>query len=139
MVRPTEIVVHQSDSTDGPQANVEPIFDWHIQHNGWQDVGYHALVERIGSRYFTILGRPWNMDGAHTIGHNSQALGICLVGDFTKTPPPDDQLAEAAKRVRFWMWFYDIPLERVYRHSDLNKTECPGLAFPWEKFKGLLA
>ncbi len=138
-MNPLEIVIHHSEGTDGPEANVPGIFDWHIEHNHWLDVGYHALVEKIGpKRYFTILGRPWNMNGAHTIDHNAVALGICLVGDFMHAAPPAEQLVAAVKTVNYWMNLFKIPPEKVFRHKDLNATDCPGALFPWDKFKSML-
>lgn len=138
---PTEIVVHHSDTLDGPEVSWGAIRKWHVEHNGWRDIGYHAGCELVGDRYEILMGRAWNEEGAHVVGHNRLALGFCFVGDFTKTPPPPTQLTSGAKLLRYWMWLFSIPIERVYPHKALNPdlTECPGAAFPWPLLHELLA
>jgi len=140
---PQKISIHHSDSNDGPDLQWGGIRKWHmgIPPNGprdgpYRDIGYHAGIELIKDHYEILIGRPWNQNGAHTLDHNWQALGLCLVGDFTLVQPPDAQLRLAAKFVRFWMELYGIPITQVYRHKDLNPglTECPGQAFPWDAF-----
>lgn len=104
----------------------------------YRDIAYHVVIEKIGDNYEAFIGRPWTWNGAHTIGHNASAIGICLVGDFAKTPPPDAQLKKAVQITQMAMDDLRIKKDHVYRHRDLNDTECPGDAFPWDKFKEML-
>ena len=51
---------------------------------GWNDIAYSFLVCEDGRVY---EGRGWNVEGAHTLGYNSIAIGICFIGDFTNDVP----------------------------------------------------
>jgi hypothetical protein len=100
----------------------------------WLNIGYHAGTEKVGDSYEVLMGRPWDMNGAHCYGQNSTALGICLCGNFNLAPPPDAQLWVAAKFVAMWMRIYRISADRIFRHSAFNATSCPGDLFDMEKF-----
>lgn len=69
---------------------VRGIYAYHVQSNGWSDIGYNYLVDRYGRAY---EGRAGGIDryvfGAHTGGFNTDSFGVSLIGDFsTATPPP---------------------------------------------------
>lgn len=70
-----EIVVHCSAT---PTGTVDSIRNYHINHNGWSDIGYHYVIERDGA---LKTGRPLEQIGAHVKGANADTIGICLVGD----------------------------------------------------------
>jgi N-acetylmuramoyl-L-alanine amidase len=54
---------------------------WHTdpkpKGQGWNDIGYHFVVRRNG---IVEDGRPVRLSGAHAAGHNTDSIGICLVG-----------------------------------------------------------
>ena len=135
---PLKIVVHHSATFDGPEYSWPAIWDYHVNHNGWLKIGYHAGIELVGTRPMLQLGRLWDEDGAHCLGYNSVALGFCFVGDYTHVPPSDAVLREGAQLIRFWMKLYNIGVENVYAHRELNSTSCPGAAFPMDALKALL-
>ena len=142
---PTEIVIHHSGGQDGPEDNTAGIRRWHMgtPPNGpadgpYRDIAYNVLVEKIGDTYEAIMGRPWDWNGAHTLGHNEKSLGICLIGNFNLDPPPSEQLAMAAKIVAFWMRLYSIPVTEIYPHKALNQTSCPGDSFDMAALKAIL-
>jgi peptidoglycan recognition protein len=54
--------------------------DYHMDTNGWSDIGYNFLVGGDGNIY---EGRGWIRVGAHTPGYNINSMGICLIGNFT--------------------------------------------------------
>jgi len=76
----TGIVIHHSATEIG---TVESIRKYHIEHNGWDDIGYHFLIQRDGH---LSAGRSLSKVGAHAKGRNEDYIGICLVGrdEFTK-------------------------------------------------------
>nr|VDG61792.1 Uncharacterized protein potentially involved in peptidoglycan biosynthesis [Streptococcus thermophilus] len=55
---------------------------------GWQDLGYHAVVDKYGNIY---EGRAGGLDrgpqGAHVGGFNSNTWGVSMMGDYSKTAP----------------------------------------------------
>lgn len=133
------VVIHHTAGPDSDRLEMDDIEKLHKSGNGWAGIGYHFVVERIDSSYVAIMGRPMNTIGAHCKQHNRLYLGVALVGDFTVAPPPDAQLQLAAKLVAALLDQHFLPRDQIYRHSDLRPTECPGKAFPWAKFRALVA
>jgi N-acetylmuramoyl-L-alanine amidase len=99
-------------------------------------VGYHYLILPNGK---VEAGRPERCEGAHARGYNS-FIGIALVGDFSPATNPADlygpsaptrvQMRSLIKLCRRLRWRYQIPIQRVMRHSDVTATYCPGSRFP---------
>ncbi len=101
----THIVIHhQAGSANPPYDNVvKAIWDYHVNGNGWSDIGYNWLIAPDGTIY---KGRSWlngdqNVRGAHTCSCNSNKLGICLLGDLTNNLPTPAQY-ESLKNFIVW-------------------------------------
>ncbi|PID26851.1 MAG: N-acetylmuramoyl-L-alanine amidase [Candidatus Cloacimonadota bacterium] len=91
-----EIVIHCSATEYG---NVEIFRDWHVNENGWDDIGYHYVIlnsyqcrddyvnkkPNYGMDGVLEIGRDIEISGAHVKGHNKNSIGICLVGDRSFT------------------------------------------------------
>jgi len=58
-------------------AKIAEIRRWHVEDNGWSDIGYHYIIDRNGA---VGQGRPVSQIGAHVGGHNHDSIGICLIG-----------------------------------------------------------
>lgn len=77
-MRPIEaIVIHCADTPVGMDIGADTIREWHVNGNGWRDIGYHYVIRRDGT---VEKGRPVHEPGAHVAGHNARSIGICLVG-----------------------------------------------------------
>ncbi|GFG37971.1 hypothetical protein Cfor_03856 [Coptotermes formosanus] len=61
-------------------AIVRAYQNYHIDSNGWNDIGYNFVVGEDGNVY---EGRGWNAVGAHAPTYNTKSIGICIIGDFT--------------------------------------------------------
>lgn len=150
----TYLVIHHSAAPDGTALDLPALRHQHMVVNGWADLGYHFVVERVGGDYASLVGRPMTQDGAHTkeLHMNSQGLGICLVGNFDQAPPPPAQWAEALKLCRALMGQYGIPADRVLGHWEVGKAagfdrskkgstgvpqfkSCPGWQFTMDQFR----
>lgn len=129
-LRWTRVLVHHSATHDGDGLDYRSIRSYHVDHQGWQDIGYHAVVERVGDRVFTIPGRPTTMVGSHCPGQNSTALGICLVGNFDLAPPSEALLEEAAETIAGWVARFGIAVGEIRAHREFKSTDCPGAHFP---------
>lgn len=134
---PSRIIVHHSAGGDTDSNNTAGIRAYHISL-GWFTIGYHATCEQIGGSYEILMGRRWDMVGAHTLTQNDKALGLCLIGNFSLAEPPRAQLIRAAAFVAFWRKLYSIPLAEIFPHKFFNNTECPGNLFPWDNFIDLV-
>jgi len=113
------IIVHCSDTPNDRDVTVEEIRDWHINGNGWDEIGYHFIIYRNGS---LMMGRPVPIMGAHCIGYNSHSIGVCFIGRDEFTKEQFETLRTLRRVVQ--SVFGDLS---VYGHRDLNKHKtCPG-------------
>lgn len=64
-------------------AAVRSAQDYHINTNGWADIGYHYLIDRAGNIY---AGADPTRIGTHVGGQNTGKLGISLIGNFETGP-----------------------------------------------------
>lgn len=120
------ILIHHSAGRDGVASDFEAILHQHVHVNGWRTIGYHALIERVGSQVVDRDGRPDTMIGSHCPGQNSKALGVCLVGNFETEHVGTDVLAKLIGRLERWCIKFNIPPEAIYGHRDFRQTLCPG-------------
>jgi len=141
---PDHLMIHHSLTKDSGTVSWGAIRKYHVETKHWNDIGYHfgielANVGRHGEMVPEILvGRPWNRNGAHCRhnGMNRRSLGICLVGNFDETDPPEDILAATASFVAFLLSFNDIPIEKIVGHRDFNPAKtCPGTRFDLNAFR----
>jgi len=132
-------------------AIVLGICSFHIQANGWNDIGYNALVDRYGTLYEGRAGGLANaVVGAHAQGFNSQTTSIASIGDHRA-----EAVTAAAREsiVSFLAWRLKlaglspvtkksqltstggslnrhaagtVTLPRILGHLDLGLSECPG-------------
>lgn len=91
-----EIIIHCSATAEGKDFKADDIRRWHVQGNGWQDIGYHFVIDLDGT---VEVGRPVSKQGAHCSGHNKTTIGICYVGGCAADgKTPKDTRTEAQKR-----------------------------------------
>jgi hypothetical protein len=139
-MRPSKIVVHHSLTEDSGTVSWGAIRLYHTSNKGWSDIGYHAGVEKVKSGRYpyieVLLGRPWHVPGAHTIGQNSESLGICFVGNYDLEAPLRDVLVAGGRLINMWMRIFDIPSSEIYRHSDFaSYKSCPGSMFDMTRLR----
>lgn len=139
------IVIHHTAMSKG---NMSTIDSYHRNTNGWDGIGYDFVIgngkgSRDGEVEVTFRWRK-QVAGAHCGGTpnnwaNESAIGVCLVGDFTKTRPTYRQMQQLKKLVRFLKNRYKIPVSRIYGHAETpgytRGSACPGQHFPMSSFK----
>jgi hypothetical protein len=127
---------------------------FHVYANGWNDIGYNALVDRYGTLY---EGRAGGLKqpvvGAQAQGFNAQTTSIASIGDHTsEAPTPQAQRSI----IQFLAWKMGvaraypvtgtvqltsaggpesryrsgtvITVPRILGHTTLGLTACPGAA-----------
>lgn len=146
-VSPTDVthqIVHHTagtnTSSDWP-AVVRSIWDYHVNTNGWSDIGYNWLVDPNGIIY---QGRGWiegddEVQGAHFCGTNSNTMGVALLGNFEEVNPSSDAMENLEELLA---WKSDeknidptaqsyhassgLNLFTISGHRDGCSTLCPG-------------
>ncbi len=132
---PNRIILHHSLTKDGSTVNWNAIRKYHLS-KGWNDIGYHFGIEKIGSRYEVLTGRMMTVKGAHTKGHNQDSIGICLVGNFDEVKPPKEQWELAVELVSSLCEILFITRESVYTHNDFASYKtCAGKKFNLRLFR----
>lgn len=129
-MKATRVVVHCSATPDKSKLDygASDIDAWHRARGFSNGIGYHRVIKRSG---VIEVGRPLNMQGAHTKGQNSNSIGICYIGTNSPTPDQIRSFISLYKELKIhwssWHGHYEF---------DPNKT-CPG--FPMSAFRYLLA
>lgn len=121
------LVIHHSATATGNAGVFRAL---HRAVNGWVDIGYHFV---IGNGTLSLdgeiePGRPVWAVGAHAREHNSDSIGICLVGNFSKTSPTRKQIASLKDLLRKLLKDFSLSRSGILLHRDVPgcSTECPG-------------
>lgn len=138
----SHIIIHHSLTKDGTSKDWEAIRKWHMGligssdetradynpyvKNPMRDVGYNWGLEFINGRLEYQEGRSMNIDGAHTLGMNQKALGICIVGNWNTVEPSHQHYFLTACLCRELMLKFKIPIENVLPHWAFANKSCPG-------------
>ncbi len=147
------IVHHTAGSNSYTRAQsasiVRAIELYHVQGNGWNDIGYNFLVDKYGQIFEGRYGgmtRP--VIGAHSEGFNSGSVGVAVIGDYSSTSITP---AARAALVSLLAWRLDldhadpassvvrvsagnpryragtaVTLRAISAHRDVYPTSCPG-------------
>ncbi|MEU8571636.1 peptidoglycan recognition protein [Streptomyces pathocidini] len=69
-------------------AILRGIYRFHVRSLKWRDFGYNFVVDKCGNIYEGRAGgvaRP--VMGAHTLGFNSNTMGVAVLGTYSKSNP----------------------------------------------------
>jgi hypothetical protein len=116
------ITVHHSVTSNNPAdpvAVVRSIYYQDTHSDGYDDLGYHLLIDHRGVVYegrwtgpdsWPVFSpssavQPTVITGAHVGGYNSANIGICLLGDFHTVPGtvPTEAARQALVTVAAWL------------------------------------
>ena len=133
------IVIHCSATPPTMDIGVEKIREWHVDDNGWDDVGYHFIITRSG---VLQKARPEEMQGSHARAVNGTSLGICLVGGSNASGDwennfQDEQFVTLKALILDLIKRYEI--KKIIGHYQVDdKKECPSFKVPeWLEKNGL--
>ena len=127
------IVIHCAATKASMDIGLTEIRKWHVQDNGWRDVGYHYIIRRNGE---VELGRSIRDTGAHAAGYNHKSVSVCMVGGMA-----EDNFAEANFTAQQWTALLDLVKQLkaeysdadVIAHNEISQKECP--SFDVQKWK----
>src|SRR3546814_3669760 len=89
MRRIETIILHCSYTPPSMDIGAAVIKGWHVDGNGWTDIGYHFVLRRNGA---VEEGRPLDVVGAHAKNFNGRSIGICLVGGMARSEEHTSEL-----------------------------------------------
>lgn len=131
-----EIILHCSATPEGKEFKASDIDRWH-KAKGWKMIGYNYVIDIDGT---VEQGRPLYMDGAHTIGHNKNSIGICYIGGVEKNDvrKPKDTRTIAQRESMYALVYqllqvYDLSISDVHCHNEFANKACP--SFKIEQFR----
>jgi len=108
-------------------ATLEDVIKWHVEENGWSDIGYHYYIKKNGD---IKKGREDNEIGAHCKKQrmNYKSLGICFEGHHNKEHWTDQQKESFIELTRLLRARYNIPVDNVIGHREVQgvNKDCPG-------------
>ncbi|MEU6093724.1 peptidoglycan recognition protein [Streptomyces sp. NPDC047079] len=154
------VFVHHTDGANDyscadSASIVRSIYAYHVQVEGWKDIGYNFLVDKCGTLF---EGRKGGVNlpvfGAHTYGWNRESAAVAVLGDYTSTSASDAALASVARLAAWKLGQYGADpagttqltagasqknyfstgftagskytFNRISGHRDAYNTECPG-------------
>jgi len=125
----SKIICHHTASPDTTPADT--IRHWHVDGNGWSDIGYHWVVRKTPAGTWTIdPGRPEARTGSHDGGENKGSLGIVVSGDYSDHPLPERAEIALCALIAAKCIQYGVKVEDVVGHGeyepDDTPTRCPG-------------
>jgi LysM repeat protein len=138
------IVVHHSGTSGGNAA----VFDaYHSRERGMENgMAYHFVIGNgtdSGDGQIEV-GNRWRrqIQGGHLASEtlNEIAIGICLVGDFSRHrlgPRQTAALIELVQYLRAMMPKNRLKF-RLHREINTRPTECPGRLFPTQALREIL-
>ncbi|MCX5333618.1 N-acetylmuramoyl-L-alanine amidase [Streptomyces sp. NBC_00140] len=128
---------------------IRGIYRYHVQSMGWRDIGYNFLVDKCGKIYEGRAGgvaKP--VLGAHTLGFNTNSMGIAVLGSFGSTRPKAAAVRGIARLTAWKLGLYGanpsgktylksgggnlygkgkkVRLNVISGHRDGFSTACPG-------------
>lgn len=146
--------VHHTASGNNYRCSQAPsvirsIYRYHVVSSGWRDIGYNFLVDKCGNIYEGRAGgaaKP--VMGAHTLGFNSDSMGIAVLGSFGRTKPSAAAVTAIARLTAWKLGLSgadpraktylksgggnlyrkgkNVRLNVISGHRDGFATECPG-------------
>lgn len=137
-----KVIVHHSLTKDSGSVSWGAIRKYHTQtlKQPYKEIGYHCGVELVKSGeefYFeALMGRMWDVAGAHCRGYNTDSLGICFIGNYDKIPPSKEMLEAGAKVIALWLDLFSLSINDIYSHHNFDSHKsCPGKLFNMETLK----
>ncbi|MEU5720020.1 peptidoglycan recognition protein [Streptomyces sp. NPDC020403] len=125
------------------------IYRYHVKSSGWRDFGYNFAVDKCGNIYEGRAGGVTKaVLGAHTLGFNTNSMGIAVLGSYGSKNPPAAAVNAIAKLTAWKLGLFGrnpkgkvtlvsggsgkykkgakATLNVIAGHRDGFATECPG-------------
>ncbi|WP_438494477.1 N-acetylmuramoyl-L-alanine amidase [Streptomyces asiaticus] len=128
---------------------VRSIYRYHVKSLGWRDYGYNFTIDKCGKIYEGRSGGVTKaVRGAHTLGFNTNSMGVAVLGTFTSKKPSAKAVKAVAKLTAWKLGLFkrnprgtthlvsgggnkykkgaNVKFHVIAGHRDGFATECPG-------------
>ncbi|BBJ43266.1 hypothetical protein SSPO_059840 [Streptomyces antimycoticus] len=125
------------------------IYRYHVKSLGWRDYGYNFTIDKCGKIYEGRSGGVTKaVRGAHTLGFNTNSMGVAVLGTFSTKKPSAKAVKAIAKLTAWKLGLFkrnprgtthlvsgggnkykkgaNVKLHVIAGHRDGFATECPG-------------
>ncbi|MEU5402192.1 peptidoglycan recognition protein [Streptomyces sp. NPDC005963] len=125
------------------------IYRYHVVSSGWRDFGYNFAIDKCGTIYEGRAGGVTKaVLGAHTLGFNSNSMGIALLGTYSHTNPPAAAVTAVARLTAWKLGLFKrnpkgkvtltsggsgkhakgkkVSFNVIAGHRNAFATDCPG-------------
>lgn len=151
---------HVVSANDYERAEVPGIMRginyWFIHGRDFGGFGYQAVTDRFGQAWQGREGPLADMPiGGHASGANTNAMGVSMMGTFTKVKPTKNQVGATALVAAWQLRSNDVDpygtwehyskylpggggtYDTIIPHMHLAVKDCPGYAFmeDWDSYK----
>ncbi|WP_031080853.1 peptidoglycan recognition protein [Streptomyces sp. NRRL WC-3549] len=126
------------------------IYRYHVKSSGWRDFGYNFAIDKCGNIYEGRAGGVTKaVLGAHTLGFNTNTMGIAVLGTFDSAKPSAAAVKAIGKLTAWKLGLFGrnpkgkvtlvsggsgkyakgarVKLNVISGHRDGFATECPGI------------
>ncbi|MER7666253.1 MULTISPECIES: peptidoglycan recognition protein [unclassified Streptomyces] len=125
------------------------IYRYHVVSSGWRDFGYNFAVDKCGNIYEGRAGGVTRaVLGAHTLGFNTNTMGVAVLGTYSRSTPPAAAVTAIARLTAWKIGLFKgnpkgkvtltsggsgkykkgkkVSFNVISGHRDGFLTECPG-------------
>ncbi|MFI2642994.1 peptidoglycan recognition protein [Streptomyces sp. NPDC018610] len=148
------VFVHHTATGNNYRCSQTPsvirgVYRYHVKSMGWRDIGYNFLVDKCGTIYEGRAGGVAKaVLGAHTMGFNSDSMGVAVIGTYSRTKPAKAAVTAVARLAAWKLGLYgmnprgktylksgggnlyqkgeNVRLNVISGHRDGFATDCPG-------------
>jgi len=127
------IVIHCAATKSKMDIGADEIKKWHVNDNGWRDIGYHVVIRRNAT---VEHGRVLDDSVAHAKGYNHKSIGLCMVGGMADDGSAEDNFTDqqwTALSAKIKDLLVSYPGADVIGHNEISEKECP--SFNVQKWK----
>jgi hypothetical protein len=129
-------------------AMLRAIQTYHMDTQGWDDIGYNFIVDRFGHVWEARAGGTDRaVIGAHAAGFNTGSTGVSVLGDFSTEAPSSAAVAAVGRLLGWKLPLHGVDprgsnvftsggsnkypegtrvtLANISGHKDVGETACP--------------
>jgi hypothetical protein len=123
------VIIHHTATP--ANVSVERIAQFQVTNRDLPGIAYHFCVTAEGRVYQT---QYLETVSAHAGANSEDSVGVCLIGNFTNSPPPKAQLDATAALLAQLAVMLGLTADQIFGYSELVVTGSPGATWSnWKK------